>query len=250
MKKYILILFRLISILIICISLFHMYSWNNENKENNNLKEELSSKYVIENNITSINDTSNSTTLSQYINFEQLLKSNPNTVGWINISNCKITYPIVQTSDNSYYLNHNFNNEYNSAGWIFADYRNDLTSNEKNTVIYGHNRENSSMFGNLEKYLSNEWCSNIQNHYFEFYTLRKAYMAQIFSVIKINAVEFKTCFEFNSNDDFLTYIKELEQQSIYNFNVELTPYDRILTLYTCDDNSSYRIIVCAKLIEK
>ena len=58
-------------------------------------------------------------------------------------------YPVVKGSNNSFYLNHCFDKSYNSAGWIFADYRNKFDNTDKNIVIYGHNMRDGSMFGSM-----------------------------------------------------------------------------------------------------
>ena len=70
---------------------------------------------------------------------------------WINIGGTNIDYPVVQGTDNSFYLNHDFNKNYLPAGSIFLDYRNDF-ENDSNSVIYGHHMRNSTMFGQIEKF--------------------------------------------------------------------------------------------------
>lgn len=60
------------------------------------------------------------------VDFSDLLKQNPDTVGWLNVNNTTINYPIVQSGDNSYYLNHSFEKAESAVGWIFADYRSNL----------------------------------------------------------------------------------------------------------------------------
>lgn len=69
------------------------------------------------------------------MDLQELRRINPETVGWIKLENTNIEYPIVQTTDNSFYLNHSFDKSYNEAGWIFADYRNKLDGTDKNIVI-------------------------------------------------------------------------------------------------------------------
>lgn len=71
------------------------------------------------------------------VDFKELRKINPATVGWIQVNGTNINYPFVQTSDNKFYLKHSFDQSYNSAGWVFLDYRNSLTV-DKNTIIYAY----------------------------------------------------------------------------------------------------------------
>ena len=92
------------------------------------------------------------------VDFDELLKINPDTRGWIYIHNTNVNYPFVQSQDNSYYLNHSFDKSYNNAGWVFLDYRNDLSDfNNKNTILYAHNMNNKTMFGTLINILSNDF---------------------------------------------------------------------------------------------
>ena len=90
------------------------------------------------------------------INYEEIVNNvkeeykNDDIVGILEINNTDYIVPLLQGLDNDYYLNHNFNKEYNIAGWIFADYRNKFDNTDKNIVIYGHNMKEGSMFGTLE----------------------------------------------------------------------------------------------------
>ena len=83
------------------------------------------------------------------VNFTELLKKNPDTVGWIKVDGTKVNYPIVQAEDNDYYLSHAFNKRSNAGGWVFADYRVDFKDFGRNTIIYGHNMNNKTMFGSI-----------------------------------------------------------------------------------------------------
>ena len=79
---------------------------------------------------------------------ETILEDNSNTIGWLMVPGTRIDYPVLQYTDNSYYLNHDFHHHYNTAGWIFMDYRNKL--DDQNIVIYGHHRRDGSMFGSMD----------------------------------------------------------------------------------------------------
>ncbi len=183
------------------------------------------------------------------INFEALQNINPDTIGWVKVANTNIDYPIVKSSDNDFYLTHNFLKEKNSAGWVFADYRMDFHNPCKNFVIYGHNRRNNSMFGSLDKILHSSWYEKNENKYLFFATLDNNYIAEIFSIYKIKADELSIPIEFKNVDEFSNYINTLNNKSIYNFNTSVSSTDNIVTLYTCDDDNSYRILLHAKLIE-
>ena len=97
------------------------------------------------------------------INFEELKSQNSDTVFYLKVNNTNISYPVVKYSDNNYYLNHSFDKSKNSAGWLFADYKNKLDGTDKNIVVYGYNRRDGSMFGTLKNILNKEWYDNTDN---------------------------------------------------------------------------------------
>ena len=114
------------------------------------------------------------------VDFNELLRKNPDTVGWIEVKGTNINYPIVQTTDNSYYLNHAFDGSKNEAGWVFMDYRNDSVNFNQNTIIYAHSRLTGSMFGSLKKHLNSSWYTNKNNHIIRLSTpIEKYYVASI-----------------------------------------------------------------------
>ena len=98
------------------------------------------------------------------VNFDELLKINNETKGWIQVNGTNINYPFVQTNNNDYYLTHSFNKSYNQAGWVFMDYRNNTTDYDKNTILYAHGMNNKTMFGSLRNILSSSWYDNTDNH--------------------------------------------------------------------------------------
>ena len=192
------IIFRIISIIIIIVCLIVLAFWQQDNTANNDIQEELN-EYVEEiSDETTITDTETNEETSipisnLNVDFDSLKQQNSDTVGWISVPNTNIDYAVVQSSDNSYYLTHNFNKESNKAGWIFADYANNFDTLDQNTIIYGHNRVNGSMFSNLTYLLDTSWYSTTSNMYFSFSTESQNYIAQIFSVYKIVSRKCFTC---------------------------------------------------------
>ena len=186
----------------------------------------------------------------RFVQEENKLKQiNKDTVGWLKVNGTDIEYAIVKTNDNSYYLEHNFEKEYNKAGWIFADYKNKLDGTDKNIVIYGHNRRDGSMFSSLKNILKEEWYSNEENFVIDFITEQEQAKYQVFSVYKTHQSNFNNDTNFENDQIFEDYLNLSKNNSIYNFNVNITPYDKILTIYTCANNNQYRIIVHAKQLE-
>lgn len=168
--------------------------------------------------------------------------------GWIKINNTDINYPVVQSNNNTYYLTHGFDKSYNSSGSIFADYKNNLNEFDKNTIIYGHNRRDGSMFSSLNYTLQENWYTQPENHYINFNTLQKTSIWKIFSIYMETSKNVFNPITFNSDVDFFSFVDSVKQKSIYDFNVNLNSQDKILTLYTCGNNTAYRIIVHSKLV--
>ena len=216
-KKYIVLI--IIFVLLLIISLIGLLSWHMENQSQEEIvqKEE---KYVIEKEDT-------------YYLDEQLFIDNPNTVGWIKVDGTSINYPVVQYHDNSYYLDHDFNRQYNSAGWIFMDSSN--TFDDQNLVIYGHHRKDGSMFGSLDELLNNHIDGNIL-----FITKNEVFTYRIFSIYKTTKNDSYRDLNFDHFDDAIMNFKE---RSIYSYDVSFDNASQIITLSTCDDDNVHRIVL-------
>ena len=148
------------------------------------------------------------------IDFNKLINKNPDTIGWIKVLGTDINYPVVQTNNNDFYLTHSFDKSYNKAGWIFADYINkNLKNNEldKNTIIYGHNRQNNSMFGTLSNVFKEEWLSNKENHYINFSTLNNNMVWEVFSTYIIEKEEYYIQSNFSSNEEYISFLNTIKK---------------------------------------
>lgn len=183
------------------------------------------------------------------VDFDELIKKNNDTVAWIQVNNTNINYPIVQASDNDYYLNRSYDKKYNEAGWVFMDYRNDSNLNDKNTIIYAHSRLDKTMFGSLSKVLKNDWYKNKDNHIIKMSTPYENSLWQIFSVYKIEAESYYITTEFDSDDEYLKFLNTIKKRSKYGFDVSLSKDDSIITLSTCYSETE-RTVVHAKKIKK
>ena len=160
-------------------------------------------------------------------------------------------YPVVKGTNNSFYLNHCFDKSNNSAGWIFADYINkNLKNNEldKNTIIYGHNRQNNSMFGTLSNVFKEEWLSNKENHYINFSTLNNNMVWEVFSTYTIEKEEYYIQSNFSSDEEYISFLNTIKNRSTYKYDVNISKEDKILTLSTCTNVGKGRTVLHAKLI--
>ena len=183
------------------------------------------------------------------IDFTQLLKQNKDTVGWLIVNNTNINYPVVQTTNNDYYLKHAFDRSKNYAGWVYADFRNNFDTLSKNTVIYAHGRKDGVMFGSLNNALKKNWYTNLENQIIQLSTIKYNTMWQIFSVYKIEAESYYITTDFSNSDSFGEFVKTMEERSIYDFGVDVSSDDRLLTLSTCFNDKGTRLVVQAKLVK-
>ena len=241
---------RIILIAVVIYCLIHIALWFTENKKNAEILAEITDSSIID--TTTIQIPVNENVLDEVtthtLNFDNLFSTNDSTVGWLTVPNTTIDYPVVKAQDNSFYLNHSFDKSQNSAGWVFADYRNKFDNTDKNIIIYGHNRKDSSMFATLSNTQSSEWYNNTDNKYITFITPETTHIYEVFSTYTIKAEEYYLTTVFDDDETFLSFLNTLKSRSIHDFGVSLSAEDQILTLSTCDATGRSRVIVHAKKI--
>ncbi|MBC1708243.1 class B sortase [Listeria welshimeri] len=182
---------------------------------------------------------------------KSLQKLNKDMAGWLTIADTEIDYPILQSTDNDYYLHHNYKNEKARAGSIFKDYRNTNEFLDKNTIIYGHNMKDGSMFADLRKYLDKDFFK--AHPTFSYESGLTNYKVEIFSVYETTTDFYYIETDFPGKQDFDDYLEKVQQQSIYKSNVKVSSKDRIITLSTCDTEKDYekgRMVIQGKLVAK
>ncbi len=197
------------------------------------------------------NETRTLTVLPKY---ETLYKSNNKLIGWIKIADTNIDYPVMQTTDNEYYLNHNFDQEESKAGALFLDYQCDVVSGCDNYIIYGHHLSSGGMFSKLSDYQSKSYYE--KHKYINFDTIYEEGTYQVMfafrsRVYDSDQVVFKYYQFINatSEEEFTSYMNEMRKDSFYDTGVEAYYGDQLLTLSTCDYNEKNgRFVVVAKKI--
>lgn len=178
-----------------------------------------------------------------------LREKNSDIVGYINVPNTKIDYPILHCEDNEYYLNHDFLGNYRLAGAIFMDFRNtsDFSSNY-NTCIYGHNLSNGNMMNNITLFRDETFFN--ENEYVEITSTDGLYIYQVFSIYKTDMYNNYIDTYFSTPEAFVDFAYEMKSRSMYQREgVEFTSSDRLLTLSTCTNIiQEERYTLQAKLI--
>ncbi len=180
-----------------------------------------------------------------------LLTVNEDVVGELIVNNTNVDYPVVQATDNDYYLEHNINKEKNANGWIYLDFRNDAMNLDKNNIIYGHNMYYSGvMFGTLYKTANSNWYTNPENQIITYNTLYEDMKFQIFSIYRVPETNDYLKVFFDDDADFLEFADMITNRSIYDFNVPIDADDKIITLSTCSNNGTKRLVIHAVLIDE
>ena len=179
-------------------------------------------------------------------NFVALAEINPDVVGWLSLEDTVINYPIVQGSDNEYYLHHLFTKEYNNTGCIFMDVDNAKDFSDLNTVLYAHHMRNGSMFAELEGYRDQEYYDTHRELVLQ--TPSGNYLVEPFAGLLTDGYSDYIQIGFQDSDSFLSYVNQMRSQSTFQSDVTITAEDRILTMSTCRyDVDNGRYAVFAKL---
>ena len=183
------------------------------------------------------------------MSFAQLMAENPDTVGWIRVAGTNVNYPIVQTSDNDYYLKRDYYHNWTNAGWIYGDYRcnfEDLQAN-KNLIIYGHGRLDMSMFGSLEYCRRAWWLNNPGYHTVQITTPTETSVWKVFAVYPTSVDFYYIKTSFTYEGELTRLVGEMKAKSIHDFGVDVPDDGTILTLSTCTTDAD-RLVVNAVLV--
>ena len=246
MKKIIKISIVILLIGIMLISSYFIYKNMQEDKEQEEIFEELE-------NIVTTNETDEEKEQQEdNVNLNKLYKINNDIVGWLKIENTNINYPVMQTKDRpDYYLRKNFYKEYSVFGTPYIDENCDI-ENGNNLIIYGHHINGNKMFGELENYKNEEYYN--KHKFIKFYTLNEKAEYEIISVFKTtvyNDKGFKYYQYYNLEDEreFETFINKCKELSLYDTQKIAKYGDKLLTLSTCEySQSNGRLVVVARKI--
>ncbi len=186
--------------------------------------------------------------------YKTLYEKNKKLIGWLKIDDTNIDYPVMQTSDNEYYLDHNYNQEYDKNGSIFLDYNCRVYPRSTNMIVYGHHMKSGSMFGNLQKYAKESYGKEHSIIQFDSIYEKAAY--QVMYVFRSQVYnESDAVFKYyqfidaNSEGEFDYYMNEMAALSLYDTGVTASYGDSLLTLSTCDSSQTDgRFVVVAKRI--
>ena len=186
-------------------------------------------------------------TMRNPIDFTELKHKNEDIVGWLRIRALVISYPVVQGEDNDFYLHRTFEKEDNFAGCIFVNCDNSGNFTDQNTIIYGHNMKDGSMFGKLKKFREEGVFD--KSKYFWMFTPDLIYEYRIFSATVVDKTGI-TYQSFFTQEDFDTLMQHAFETSVIDgSDVDVNMNDRIMTLSTCTGDDATRFVVMGKLVQ-
>lgn len=186
--------------------------------------------------------------------YETLYNKNKKLIGWLKIDDTNIDYPVMQTVNNEYYLDHNFNQEYDKNGSLFLDKDCDIVHRNTNLIIYGHHMKSGKMFGNLNEYRKEEYGK--EHSIIQFDTIYEKGTYQVMYVFRSRVYsEEEVVFKYYqfldavSEKEFNSNMQEMAALSLYDTGVTASFGDELLTLSTCDSSEQDgRFVVVAKRI--
>ena len=170
---------------------------------------------------------------------KELQEQNPDIIGWLEIENTNINYPVLQGTDNSYYMTHNYKKENSKNGSIFLDANYDWNIPSNNLLIYGHNLGNGMMFQELLKY---EKESFYQEHpVIRFttaeedaeYEIISAFKSRVYHKSEKNVFRYYYFINSESEEEYNQFVKNAKNVSLYPINVTASYGDQLITLSTC-----------------
>ncbi len=184
--------------------------------------------------------------------YQTLYIKNKSLAGWIRIPGTEIDYPVMQTRNNDYYLDHDFEQNEDKNGSIFIDSQCSIWPRSENLLIYGHNMKSGKMFGTLDKYKSEDFYK--EHPLIEFDTIYEKGIYQVMYVFpevvhEASEVTFKyyQFIEADSEQEYASNMQAMAEMSLYDTGVTSTLGDELITLSTCDyEPGAERFAVVAK----
>lgn len=247
---------------IICFSYFAVYNYDaysikRENEKRAALKENqtINNMYKDTESLFTDENTGQTKVLSVLDEYKSLYNQNKNLIGWLKIADTNIDYPVMQTGDNTFYLDHDMNQKKDKNGTLFLDAGCDVIRPSTNLIIYGHNMRSGTMFGSLGKYKSEEYYKKHPVIQFDSiyekgeYQVMYVFNSHIYSESEI-AFKYYQFIDVASQKEFDSNMDAMAEMSLYDTGVSAQYGDMLLTLSTCDyEEKNGRFVVVAKRVK-
>lgn len=255
MKRPIKILLAVLCLIFLCIfgySGYQLYTTFHEYKVAEEMYDGMSNQFVSQSTKTPIvRDSLDPLAFEEHspisVDFDALTATNSDVVGWIYSEDTVINYPIARAEDNAYYLHRFIDGTYNPNGTLFVDYLCNGDFSSKNTLVYGHNMNDGSMFASLRKYVDQEYYDAHPKLYLN--TPEQNYRIELFAGYITDADSETYTISWADESQFLPYIDRMKAQSTFRSDVEVAQDDLIITLSTCSyEYYDARYVVQGKLV--
>lgn len=191
------------------------------------------------------------------LKLEELQIENSDIVAWLQIEGSNINYPILQGTDNSFYMTHNYKKEYSKEGSLFLDKEYDWNLPSTNLLIYGHNnRGTNAMFSALINYKNEEYYKTHQkirlttNQEDAEYEIISVFLSRVYYKSETNVFRYYYFINAENEEEFNEYVQNSKNASLYNIEATAEYGDQLLTLSTCDfSQTDGRLAIVAKKIK-
>ena len=191
------------------------------------------------------------------VQIEELQKENNEVIGWLEIADTNINYPVLQSADNEYYLTHNYKKETVTGGSLFLDKNFDMTNGSSNYLIYGHRNKQGLMFEDLLKYTDKDFYNAHKTVRFTTikddsnYEILSIFYSRVYYKSETNVFRYYNFVNANNEQEYSDFVDNCKKASIYDTGINATYGDQLLTLSTCEySQEDGRFVVIAKKIQK
>lgn len=186
----------------------------------------------------------------------ELYARNNDLVGWLTVEGTKIDYPVMQCGDDEYYLYHNFDKEEDKYGCLFVKSIADIHTPGTNVIIYGHHMKDDSMFGDLDRYASEEFYRQHGQIFFDTLYETRTYEVMAVFLTQVSAKEDDSGFQYykfyqaDTEEEFEDFYENVKEMSAYDTGLTAEFGDTFLTLSTCSGFAENgRFVVVAKRVD-
>lgn len=245
LKKIVLLLLIVVFVCGIGYTIYYLYNSYKDKKNNTN---------ILDNVIVDDTPVTEEKT-EKMLQLEELQKENNEIIGWLEIEDTNINLPVCQTTDNDFYLTHNYKKEKSKGGSLFLDKNFDLINGSSNYLIYGHRNTQGLMFEDLLKYSKEDFYNNHKTIKFttnkddSVYEIMSVFYSRVYYKKEKDVFRYYNFVNANNEEEYKDFVNNCKKSSIYNTGVTANYGDQLLTLSTCEySQEDGRFVVVAKKV--
>lgn len=244
-KKIVLLLLIVVFVFGIGYTIYYLYNSYKDKKDNTN---------ILDNVIVDDTPVTEEKT-EKMLQLEELQKENNEIIGWLEIEDTNINLPVCQTTDNDFYLTHNYKKEKSKGGSLFLDKNFDLINGSSNYLIYGHRNTQGLMFEDLLKYSKEDFYNNHKTIKFttnkddSIYEIMSVFYSRVYYKKEKDVFRYYNFVNANNEEEYNDFVNNCKKSSIYDTGVTANYGDQLLTLSTCEySQEDGRFVVVAKKV--